>query len=278
MKNKTLIFLLAVFMISTGFAIKPPERVLRALPSTTLSFQNKADMYAFTPATGQGMRLMGESVAGDQAVRTYWYNGSSTATDDGENVIKPTAINPANPGRYIKVAQEETDGSVSNEGSLTVDAGTSTTSVINSNTSGQTAVTLSAGSGISISESGNTITITNGIGSFTVNNNVSRSLNSNYTISSNTRGALCSYSINATWTVQALLSGSGSAFLEYSIDNGSNWITVNNVGKTLNLLTFAGSDDMNLSGLIPSTATNTRIRTTSSNMTITYTRGQEVLF
>lgn len=53
----------------------------------------------------------------------------------------------------------ETDGSVTNEGSLTVGAGTGTTSLINSNTSGSTAVTLEAGSNITLSETGNTITI-----------------------------------------------------------------------------------------------------------------------
>lgn len=53
----------------------------------------------------------------------------------------------------------EVDGSVTNEGSLTVKAGTSTTSVISSNTSGSTDVTLSAGTGITLSETGNTITI-----------------------------------------------------------------------------------------------------------------------
>jgi hypothetical protein len=55
----------------------------------------------------------------------------------------------------------EVDGSVTNEGSLSVTAGTGTTSVINSNTSGSAAVTLSASTGLSIGESGNTITLTN---------------------------------------------------------------------------------------------------------------------
>lgn len=36
------------------------------------------------------------------------------------------------------------------------------------------------------------------------------------------------------------------------------------------------SDDMNLSGMIPANAL-TRIRTSSSNMTVTYVTGQEVL-
>ncbi len=46
-----------------------------------------------------------------------------------------------------------------NEGSLTVTAGSGTTSVIHSNTSGSTDVTLQAGTNVSLSESGNTITI-----------------------------------------------------------------------------------------------------------------------
>ena len=53
------------------------------------------------------------------------------------------------------------DPSLSNEGSLTVAAGTGTTSVINSNTSGSTGVTIEAGTGLSISEAGNVITLTN---------------------------------------------------------------------------------------------------------------------
>ena len=60
-------------------------------------------------------------------------------------------------GTYLTT---EVDGSVSNEGSLTVGAGTGSTSIINSNTSGSTGVTLTAGTNISISESGNVITLT----------------------------------------------------------------------------------------------------------------------
>jgi hypothetical protein len=53
------------------------------------------------------------------------------------------------------------DASLSNEGSLTVGVGTATTSIINSNTSGSTGVTLTAGTGLSIAETGNVITLTN---------------------------------------------------------------------------------------------------------------------
>ena len=62
----------------------------------------------------------------------------------------------------------EVDGLVSNEGSLTVGAGTASTSVISSNTSGSTDVTLEAGSNITLSESGNTITIASSGGGGTI--------------------------------------------------------------------------------------------------------------
>lgn len=107
------------------------------------------------------------------------------------------------------------------------------------------------------------------------NSDTVRSLNSNYTISA-VRHATVSYSINASWALQSLLSGSGAAYLEFSMDGGGNWTTVNQVSKSLALLTFAGSDDMNLCGEIPAGAL-VRLRTTTTNMTITYVRGQETL-
>ena len=57
----------------------------------------------------------------------------------------------------------EVDASVSNEGNLTVTPGTASTSVLHSNSNGSTDVTIEVGSGLGISESGNTITITNSV-------------------------------------------------------------------------------------------------------------------
>jgi hypothetical protein len=59
----------------------------------------------------------------------------------------------------VSASLTEVDGSVSNEGSLTVGAGAANTSIISSNTSGSTDITLEAGSNITLSEAGNTITI-----------------------------------------------------------------------------------------------------------------------
>jgi len=84
---------------------------------------------------------------------------SSTGTDvtftaGGINSFSATGTN-------ITITATEVDGSTTNEGSLTVGAGTGTTSIINSNTSGSTGVTLTAGTGLSISEVGNVITLAN---------------------------------------------------------------------------------------------------------------------
>jgi len=89
--------------------------------------------------------------------------GTVTLSDGGGSVtIAGGGINTVGTsGSTITVTGAEVDGSVTNEGSLTVLAGTATTSVIRSNTSGSTDVTLSAGTGIGLTEAGNTITVTN---------------------------------------------------------------------------------------------------------------------
>lgn len=73
------------------------------LPVITLSFPLKSDMYLFSTASdGQGANLNGETVIGDQSVRYYTWAASSTATDDGENILRPTAIGAGSPGRWLK--------------------------------------------------------------------------------------------------------------------------------------------------------------------------------
>ena len=104
-------------------------------------------------ATGAGTDL---SFSGASSPVTL---NSSTGTDvtftaGGINSFSASGTN-------ITITGTEVDGNISNEGSLTVGAGSGTTSIINSNTSGSTGVTLSASTGLSISESGNVITLTN---------------------------------------------------------------------------------------------------------------------
>jgi len=92
------------------------------------------------------------TIASNSAGELLKWNGSAWIN----NTLAEAGIQPA--GSYLT---SEVDGSVSNEGSLTVGAGTGTTSIINSNTSGSTAVTITAGTGLSIGEAGNVITLTN---------------------------------------------------------------------------------------------------------------------
>jgi hypothetical protein len=84
---------------------------------------------------------------------------SSTGTD--VTFAQSGIVTLSRNANELTVSATEVDGSVTNEGSLTVLAGTATTSVIRSNTSGSTDVTLSAGTGIGLTEAGNTITVTN---------------------------------------------------------------------------------------------------------------------
>ena len=104
----------------------------------------------FTAGTGLGISEVGNVI-------TY----ANTAPDQVVS-ITGAGINAVT-GTYptFTVTGTEVDGSVSNEGSLTVSAGTATTSVISSNTSGSTAVTFTAGTGLSITEVGNVITYAN---------------------------------------------------------------------------------------------------------------------
>lgn len=141
-----------------------------------------------------------------------------------------------------------------------------------------------------LSQVGNTVTLSNGGGSFNLpsstsrifNNNVSRSLNSNFTIST-TRDAQVSYSISLSCT-NPLLAGSSTAnaFLEYSTDSGTTWITVSDISNASSValavtIALTQPNKFVLSGMIPSNAL-VRIRTTTSGTaSATFGRAQEVL-
>lgn len=147
-------------------------------------------------------------------------------------------------------------------------------------------VNLIAGTGISITGTypNKTITNTAPYTAPTINTAVSRSLSNaagstnRYTIST-TQNARVVYSINVVWNITALLSTASTVLLEYSTNSGSSWVIVSQVSKNVNLgLLQSGSDDLNVSGEIPANAL-VRIRpSVSTNSTITYTTGQEVLY
>ena len=92
-------------------------------------------------------------------------NATIQSNTSGSNVlnIRGAGINVVSAsGNAITVTATEVDGSITNEGQLTVAAGTSTSSIINSNTSGQTGVTVQVdGTNLGISETGNVVTLSN---------------------------------------------------------------------------------------------------------------------
>ncbi|HSG51833.1 MAG TPA: hypothetical protein VLA40_06970, partial [Rheinheimera sp.] len=113
---------------------------------------------------------LSSQVSNDNTTYTAMYFNPTRVSLKTPNVTDLTAQN----GQFLQLVDRltgeiefasalsaEVDGSVTNEGSLSVTAGTGTTSVINSNTSGSAAVTLEASTGLSIGETGNTITLTN---------------------------------------------------------------------------------------------------------------------
>jgi hypothetical protein len=114
--------------------------------------------------------ILSSQVSNDNTTYTAMYFNPLRVSLKTPNVVDLTAQN----GQFLQLVDRltgeiefasalsaEVDGSVTNEGALSVTAGTGTTSVINSNTSGSAAVTLEASTGLSIGESGNTITLTN---------------------------------------------------------------------------------------------------------------------
>lgn len=77
----------------------------------TLNFRLKAHMVNAIATNGQIALLSGESAYVDQDLRVYWYDANSNASDDGELIVKPTAVG-SGPGRYIKIYTAIPTGSI----------------------------------------------------------------------------------------------------------------------------------------------------------------------
>lgn len=197
----------------------------------------------------------------------------------------------------------EVDGSVTNElQSLSIIGST----VSLSNGGGSVVVpsnTYTGGTGISIASnvvtntnpdqiivlnSGNRILITGTYPNFTIsyiepviNTPVSRTLNSNFTIST-TKQAMVSYSVTCSVT-NPLLVGTSSAmsYLEYSINAGSTWLlpaqngNSSGVGITVTLQLTNGQTGT-LVGVIPANALVRLRTTTTGTASVMYVTGTEI--
>jgi microcystin-dependent protein len=78
---------------------------------STLNFRLKAHMVGAIATNGQIALLSGESAFVDQDLRVYWYDATSNAADDGEIIVKPTAVG-SGAGRYIKIYTAIPTGSI----------------------------------------------------------------------------------------------------------------------------------------------------------------------
>jgi hypothetical protein len=86
-----------------------------------LNAERKSDLYGFVPAPGQGCQLLGESNPGDSPIRSYWFDASSMATDDGESVLRPSSIPSIDPGRWLKVDRYQQQGDWAQSSSSALD-------------------------------------------------------------------------------------------------------------------------------------------------------------
>lgn len=127
---------------------------------TDLTFTGASSPFTLNSSTGTDVTFaQGDGISLSRSVNELTVTNSApdqvvALTGAGVNVVTGTYPN-------FTITGTEVDGNISNEGSLTVGAGSGTTSIINSNTSGSTGVTVTAGTGLSISEAGNVITLTN---------------------------------------------------------------------------------------------------------------------
>lgn len=137
------------------FTLADDLAALEAISGTGIAVRTASNTWttrAITSGTGISV-ANGDGVASNPQIINTAPDQTVTLTGGGISVITGTYPN-------FTITSAEVDGSISNEGSLSVGAGSGTTSTIVSNTSGSTAVTLTAGTGLSIAENTGTGTIT----------------------------------------------------------------------------------------------------------------------
>lgn len=75
------------------------------ISQNTIIADVKADLYANSLPDGFTAFLLGESARNDTPIRYYVYSSSSSGTDDGENIVKPTSVVGA--GRWLKQQSQQ---------------------------------------------------------------------------------------------------------------------------------------------------------------------------
>ena len=158
-------------------------------------------------------------------ISTSSTSGIHTITNTApDQIVSITGAGISNvTGTYpnFTVTSTEVDGSVTNEGSLSVGAGTGTTSIIQSNTSGSNPITLTGVGITTVNETGNTITITSTeVDGSTTNELQTLSTLSNTVTLSNSGGSftIAGAGINTVGTVGSTITVTGTE-VDGSISN-----------------------------------------------------------
>lgn len=143
-----------------------------------------------------------------------------------------------------------------------------------------TAVNIIAGTGIIVTGTYPNITISAYVP--TINNSVSRTLNSSYTISS-TKSSTVFYTVSISCSATLTNAASGTVQLQYSVNGGTTWVTPTSIGNSssYSLAVAIGGTNVQqsiLSGVIPVNALVKIVSSTSGagTTTITYNTGQEI--
>lgn len=276
---------------------------LSVFPTNVSTFSNDAGyMTSFTEQdptiSSYAKSLTAFSVIKASTDVLYKSISYSPSSLDISTALGYTPYNSTNPSSYITQSGARGSISLSTTGSGAATYNSST-GVLNVPTPSISSYT--AGTGISLASNvitntapdqtvaltaGNRINITGSYPNFTISyvepsiNQVSRTVNTNFTIGS--RQATVMYSIPVTAT-NPLLAGTsvGSAFLEYSVNAGTTWTTAlstsasSQVGLAVAIALTTGGSNM-LTGVVPANAL-VRIRsTTSGTATVGTATGQEV--
>lgn len=85
-----------------------------------LNVSTKSELYDYVLAHHQIVTVPGTSAIGDTDFKYYYYDTASTASDDGETVLKPTSVMMGAPGRWLKLTltQNQVDWNQATSGSI----------------------------------------------------------------------------------------------------------------------------------------------------------------
>lgn len=235
-----------------------------ALSQNNLKADVKADLYSQLLA-GFTCQLLGESAIGDTPIRWYDGDGSSTATDDGENVIQPTGIVGA--GRWIKRESQQ----------IQADWNAATGQGVIANKPTIPAAQIQSDWNQNNSASADFIKNKPSLPSAPSEAVVSRALNNTFQPSA-TNAVLVYYSFSISVTSTLLGTNSGTVSLQTSTHGSGSWTTKSQIGLSISGVVSTEIIYAVLSGFV-APGLDVRLLTAvagANGATFTYITGQEV--